>query len=111
MVSFPALQRPLHNLSSMRSFRPFVTSEVPISHVQRALTLVTANPTSLSFTRNMSSSPTKRLFVIYAPDSTDPGTLDRRLSVREEHLAGINRLKSSGIASTRILLQYYYSQP
>jgi hypothetical protein len=48
----------------------------------------------------MSSSPTKRLFAIYAPDYTDPGTLDRRISVREEHLKGINRLRSTGIAST-----------
>jgi hypothetical protein len=61
-------------------------------------------------TRNMSSSSTKRLFAIYAPDYTDPGTLERRFSVREEHLKGIGRLRSSGIASTCILLQYY-SQP
>ncbi|KAF8489821.1 hypothetical protein F5888DRAFT_1808571 [Russula emetica] len=46
----------------------------------------------------MSSSPTKRLFAIYAPDYSDPGTLDRRFAVREEHLKGIGRLRSTGIA-------------
>ncbi|KAN0107039.1 hypothetical protein V8E52_010547 [Russula decolorans] len=46
----------------------------------------------------MSSSPTKRLFAIYAPDYTNPGTLDRRISVREEHLKGISELRSTGIA-------------
>jgi hypothetical protein len=72
--------------------------------------LTASNPTSVSFTQNMSSSHTKRLFAIYAPDYTDPGTLDGRISVREEHLKGINRLRSTGIASAYILLQYY-SQP
>jgi len=47
----------------------------------------------------MSSSPTKHLFAIHAPDYTEPGTLDRRTSAREEHLKGIKGLKSSGIAS------------
>ncbi|KAI0280481.1 hypothetical protein BGY98DRAFT_1095473 [Russula aff. rugulosa BPL654] len=46
----------------------------------------------------MSSSPTKRLFSIYAPDYTAPGILDRRISVREEHLKGIDRLRSAGTA-------------
>lgn len=69
-----------------------------------------SHPASLSFTRNMSSSPTKRLFSVYAPDYTHPGTLDLRLSVREEHMKGIDRLRSTGIASTYILLQYH-SQP
>ena len=73
---------------------------------------LTTNPISLSFTRTMSnSSPTKRLFAIYAPDYTDPGTLDRRYSVREEHLNGMAKLRSTGIASTCIWLQqrHYYS--
>ena len=48
----------------------------------------------------------KRLFTVYAPDSTDPGTLERRVSVREEHLKGIGRLRSDGIASMCIPLQY-----
>jgi uncharacterized protein YciI len=52
----------------------------------------------------MSTSPTKRLFAIYAPDFTDPGALDRRISVREEHLEGMSRLRSNGVASTCILL-------
>jgi uncharacterized protein len=62
--------------------------------------LLPTSRTALSFTRNMSSSPTKHLFAIYAPDYTEPGTLDRRISAREEHLKGIHRLRSSGIAST-----------
>ncbi|TFK44500.1 hypothetical protein BDQ12DRAFT_717646 [Crucibulum laeve] len=33
-----------------------------------------------------SSAPTSRLFFVYAPDKTDEGALDRRLSVREAHL-------------------------
>lgn len=54
----------------------------------------------------MSSSPTKRIFCVYAPDYTTPGTLDIRLSVREEHLKGIAERRSSGIVSMYILLQY-----
>lgn len=57
------------------------------------------NSTVLPFTRNMSNSPTKRIFCVYAPDYTTPGTLDIRLSVREEHLKGIAERRSSGIAS------------
>jgi hypothetical protein len=71
--------------------------------------LLPTNTTALSFTRNMSSdssSPTKHLFAVYAPDCTDPGALDRRYSVREEHLKDIDRLHSSGIVSKCILLQY-----
>jgi uncharacterized protein YciI len=52
-----------------------------------------------------SSASTKRLFAIYAPDYTDPEALDRRFSVREEHMKGIERLKSTGTASTCILPQ------
>ncbi|KAH9995508.1 hypothetical protein BJV77DRAFT_990680, partial [Russula vinacea] len=54
----------------------------------------------LCHSRNMSSdssSPTKRLFAVYAPDCTDPGALDRRYSVREEHLKNMVRLHGSGI--------------
>jgi hypothetical protein len=50
--------------------------------------------------------PTKRLFAVYAPDCTDPGALDRRYSVREEHLKNMVRLHGSGIVSKCILLQY-----
>jgi hypothetical protein len=43
------------------------------------------------YTRTMSTSSTspnlkKHKFVVYAPDSTDPGTLARRYEVRERHL-------------------------
>jgi len=53
--------------------------------------------TALPFTRMMSSSPTKHLFAVYAPDYTDPGVLERRFSVREKHLKGIDGMLDSGI--------------
>ncbi|KAH9987461.1 hypothetical protein BJV74DRAFT_773987 [Russula compacta] len=40
----------------------------------------------------MSSSPTKHLFAVYAPDYTDPGVLEHRLSVREKHLKDVDRM-------------------
>jgi len=54
----------------------------------------------------MSNSPTKHLFAVYAPDYTDPGVLERRFSVREKHLKGIDERLDCGIVSTYILLQY-----
>jgi len=54
----------------------------------------------------MSSSPTKHLFAVHAPDYTDPGVLDRRFSVREEHLKGMDGMLDSGIMSMFILLWY-----
>lgn len=54
----------------------------------------------------MSSSPTKHLFAVYAPDYTDPGVLDRRFSVREEHLKGMDGMLDNGIMSMFILLWY-----
>ncbi|KAH9485231.1 Protein YciI [Psilocybe cubensis] len=42
-----------------------------------------------------SSSATHRFFV-YAPDKTEPGTLERRLSVREKHLVGAKVSHESG---------------
>ena len=59
----------------------------------------------------MSSSPVKRIFTVYAPDHTDPGTLELRISVLEDHLKGINSLRSSGILSKCISLQYWPLQP
>jgi uncharacterized protein YciI len=52
----------------------------------------------------MSSSPMKRLFTVWAPDYTDPGTLERRISVLEDHMKGIESLRSSGILSMCISL-------
>jgi len=54
----------------------------------------------------MSNSPTKHLFAVYAPDYTDPGVLERRFSVREKHLKGIDERLDCGIVCTYILLQY-----
>jgi len=54
----------------------------------------------------MSSPPTKHLFAVYAPDYTDPGVLERRFSVREKHLKGIDGMLDSGIMSMFILLRH-----
>lgn len=51
----------------------------------------------------MSNSSTKHLFAVYAPDYTDPGVLERRFSVRENHLKGIEGMIDSGTVSTYIL--------
>lgn len=60
---------------------------------------VNARPQSRQFIRQMSSSPTKHLFLVYAPDYVSPGMLDHRLSVREKHLKGVPGLLESGIMS------------
>ncbi|KAF9785785.1 hypothetical protein BJ322DRAFT_1004377 [Thelephora terrestris] len=39
----------------------------------------------------------KHHFMVYAPDSTEPGTLQRRLALRPEHLERINTLRTSGV--------------
>ncbi|KAF8875800.1 hypothetical protein CPB84DRAFT_1689464 [Gymnopilus junonius] len=47
----------------------------------------------------MSSSasyPVRHRFFVYAPDKTEPGTLERRLSVREQHLVGARAGHESG---------------
>jgi hypothetical protein len=123
IICYPPMRPPIlyctvphHHLYACYLLQPlcalFATLESPISHVVSAALpdnvaqcTIPTNTTALSFTRNMSSSPTKRLFTIYAPDSTDPGTLERRISVREEHGKGIGRLRSDGIASMCISLQ------
>jgi hypothetical protein len=50
----------------------------------------------------MSSSSTKHLFAVYAPDYTEPGVLDHRLSVREKHLKNIEGMIDSGTVSAYI---------
>jgi hypothetical protein len=42
------------------------------------------------------SVPVRNRFFVYAPDKTEPGTLERRLSVREKHLAGAKVGHESG---------------
>lgn len=44
-----------------------------------------------------STSIPRHRFFVYAPDKTEQGTLARRLSVREEHLAGAKKGHESGI--------------
>ncbi|PPQ70515.1 hypothetical protein CVT26_013973 [Gymnopilus dilepis] len=43
-----------------------------------------------------SSSSVRHRFFVYAPDKTEPGTLERRLSVREKHLVGAKAGHESG---------------
>ena len=43
--------------------------------------------------------PTKQTFVVWAPDSTDPDTLSRRLTVRAAHLERVRRLVAEGLIS------------
>jgi hypothetical protein len=74
---------------------PYVSHSVRVSRICA---------TALPFARMMSSSPSKHLFAVYAPDYTDPGVLERRFSVREKHLKGIDGMLDSGIMSTCILL-------
>ncbi|THH18814.1 hypothetical protein EW146_g2228 [Bondarzewia mesenterica] len=42
------------------------------------------------------ATPTKHIFVVYAPDKTDEGALQRRLSVRSAHLEGAASMKKEG---------------
>ncbi|KAH9980820.1 hypothetical protein BGW80DRAFT_294764 [Lactifluus volemus] len=80
---FSASNNPAYFLRSVRMVRMRVNRTSPAMMV-------------LSFTRRMSSSPTKHLFAVYAPDYMDSGTLERRLSVRERHLKGINGMLDNG---------------
>jgi len=43
-----------------------------------------------------SDSPKKYQFMVYAPDLTDEGAFQRRLSAREKHLEGVKELRASG---------------
>lgn len=54
-------------------------------------------PISILTRATMSTGPTLHQFVIYAPDCTDAGALERRLSVRQTHLAGAAKLYEQGI--------------
>lgn len=60
---------------------------------------VAAGSQLCQFTRRMSTSPTKHLFFVHAPDYVSPGMLDHRFSVREKHLKGVDGLIESGIVS------------
>lgn len=45
---------------------------------------------------------TRPRFLVYAPDKTEEGTLDKRLSVRSKHLETATANHSSGLVRTRI---------
>lgn len=44
----------------------------------------------------MSTAPTRQRFFVYAPDKTDEGTFQLRLSVREKHLVGVRAAVADG---------------
>jgi len=44
----------------------------------------------------MSTAPTRQRFFVYAPDKTDEGILQLRLSVREKHLVGVKAAIADG---------------
>jgi len=46
------------------------------------------------------SAPTQHLFVIWAPDQSDEGALDRRLAVRERHLEVAKESMKAGYVTT-----------
>ena len=46
-----------------------------------------------------SSAPNLHKFLVYAPDKTDEGTFQKRLSVRDEHFAAVIPRITSGIVS------------
>ncbi|KZS87937.1 hypothetical protein SISNIDRAFT_418929 [Sistotremastrum niveocremeum HHB9708] len=45
-----------------------------------------------------STSSTLHYFLVYAPDKTDEGAFDRRMSVRERHLEGWKDLAAEGFS-------------
>lgn len=58
--------------------------------------------TALYRLRTMSSTaaPSNKFqFMVYCPDKTDEGAFQRRLSVREEHLANAKALGADGVIS------------
>jgi len=44
----------------------------------------------------MSDAPSKHLFLVYAPDFTDPDAFARRTAVRERHIANLSPLADEG---------------
>src|SRR5260221_4241836 len=93
---------PLRTLSAY----PRILCYYRTPYVSRSVRVSRICATALPFTRMMSSSPSKadskHLFAVYAPDYTDPGVLERRFSVREKHLKGIDGMLDSGVMSTCI---------
>jgi hypothetical protein len=47
----------------------------------------------------MSDAPSKHLFLVYAPDLTDPDAFARRTAVRERHIANVGPLADEGFIS------------
>ncbi|OCH93472.1 hypothetical protein OBBRIDRAFT_790178 [Obba rivulosa] len=71
----------------------------PVYRLSDAIRRMPARPLLAPYTRLMSSSTNTTLnkFVVYAPDLTDTGALQRRLSVRPIHLARAKTLHESGL--------------
>lgn len=52
-------------------------------------------------TNEAASPPTLHQFVVYAPDKTEPGTFEKRLSVRAKHLENAGALIGKGFISAQ----------
>lgn len=53
------------------------------------------------------SQPNKLPFFVYAPDYTDEEAFNRRLSVREQHIAGVKALNEQGIMSKLLIATFH----
>lgn len=51
----------------------------------------------------MSTEPIRRLFLVYAPDYTDPEALSRRLAVRAKHLEEAHPFIEQGWSSAFLI--------
>ncbi|KAI0315627.1 hypothetical protein OF83DRAFT_1061785 [Amylostereum chailletii] len=54
----------------------------------------------MSTSGSSSGIPVKHKFIVYAPDKTEPGTLERRLSIRPTHIDNVKQLNKDGLILT-----------
>lgn len=66
----------------------------------RPLSFKSLSARARSARMSSSSGPQRHLFLVYAPDKTDPDALKRRLSVREQHLANAKKLRAEDTVGT-----------
>jgi hypothetical protein len=86
-----------------RQLRAPASFRAPIHNHARPQTLsilemasVIAPGTSRS-SSTTTATPPKHKFIVWAPDSTDPGALARRLAVRPAHLVNARELQARGV--------------
>lgn len=92
----------LRNMFSRTSFQPLRSTA--LQHRVLAQTPTPCRrpllPARLRFMSSSSSSSTKQTWVVYAPDKTETGTLERRQSVRSKHLERVADFHDTGYVST-----------